>query len=206
MTATINHTTKFDTDWAIRLDAMLDDFLNTGVMVIDDCFGDDAVRALQTESGYIEYKDAKLTHGEREVSIRGDRIRWIDESCPFGMAYLGAIDELSRYFNQTLYTGIRSSEAHYACYPSGFGYQWHTDNPKGRDERVISAVFYLNDNWGEADGGQITVVNQQDNTVQLLPKLNRLVIFDSNLLHQVAITQRTRFSIATWMRRDDDVL
>lgn len=195
--------TTFYADWHALIDARLDDFIATGTMMLDDVFAMDDLTALQNESGFIEYRQAHLTHGERESAIRGDSIRWIDESCPVGSAYLGAIDELGRYFNATLYTGIRSSEAHYACYPSGFGYKWHSDNPKGRDERVISAVFYLNDNWTADNGGAITVVDKTGETIQLLPQLNRLVVFDSNLLHQVEITNRTRFSIATWLRRDN---
>lgn len=195
--------TTFYADWHALIDAKIDDFIATGTMMLDDVFAMDDLTALQNESGFIEYRQAHLTHGERESAIRGDSIRWIDESCPVGSAYLGAIDELGRYFNATLYTGIRSSEAHYACYPSGFGYKWHSDNPKGRDERVISAVFYLNDNWTAGNGGAITVVDKTGETIQLLPQLNRLVVFDSNLLHQVEITNRTRFSIATWLRRDN---
>lgn len=197
--------TTFYADWHALIDAKLDDFIATGTMVLDDVFGADDLTALQAESGFIDYKEAHLTHGERETAIRGDSIRWIDESCPVGSAYLGAINELGRYFNTTLYTGIRSSEAHYAHYPTGFGYQWHSDNPAGRDERVISAVYYLNDDWGVNDGGQISVYDKQDNLHQLLPQLNRLVIFDSNLRHQVEITHRTRYSIATWLRKDDGV-
>lgn len=198
--------TPFATDWHALTDPKLDGFIATGTMVLDGVFNTDDLTALQYESGFIDYKEAHLTHGERESAIRGDGICWIDESCPVGLAYLRAIDELGRYFNATLYTGIRSSEAHYACYPSGFGYQWHSDNPKGRDERVISAVFYLNDNWTANDGGAITVVDKQNETTQLLPQLNRLVVFDSNLLHQVEITNRTRFSIATWLRRDERLI
>lgn len=198
--------TTFYADWHALIDAKLDDFIATGTMMLDDVFAMDDLTALQNESGFIEYRQAHLTHGERESAIRGDSIRWIDESCPVGSAYLGAIDELGRYFNATLYTGIRSSEAHYACYPSGFGYKWHSDNPKGRDERVISAVFYLNDNWTAGNGGAITVVDKTGETIQLLPQLNRLVVFDSNLLHQVEITNRTRFSIATWLRRDERLI
>ncbi|AKG19289.1 2OG-Fe(II) oxygenase [Moraxella bovoculi] len=198
--------TTFYADWHALIDAKLDDFIATGTMMLDDVFAMDDLTALQNESGFIEYRQAHLTHGERESAIRGDSIRWIDESCPVGSAYLGAIDELGRYFNATLYTGIRSSEAHYACYPSGFGYKWHSDNPKGRDERVISAVFYLNDNWTADNGGAITVVDKTGETIQLLPQLNHLVVFDSNLLHQVEITNRTRFSIATWLRRDERLI
>lgn len=67
-------------------------------------------------------------------------------------------------------------------------------------------MFYLNDNWTANDGGAITVVDKQNETTQLLPQLNRLVVFDSNLLHQVEITNRTRFSIATWLRRDERLI
>lgn len=196
---------NFSIDWHALINAKLDDFIATGTMVLDDVFCQDCLTALQKESGFIDYKAATLTHGERLTNIRGDNIRWIDDTCPVGMQYLSAIESLGQYFNQTLYTGIKRAEAHYAHYPTGFGYQWHSDNPAGRDERVISAVYYLNDDWGVNDGGQISVYDKQDNLHQLLPQLNRLVIFDSNLRHQVEITHRTRYSIATWLRKDDGV-
>ena len=129
-------------------DAQLDGLVDDGFIVLDDCFDVNFFQALQKESGLIDYQAANLTQGERITSIRGDSTRWIDERCPIGMQYLQAINELAQFFNQTLYTGIRRSEAHYARYPAGFGYQWHSDNPQGRDERVLSAVFYLNDGWG----------------------------------------------------------
>lgn len=197
---------NFKTDWQALIDNKLDDFIHTGMMVIDEVFDKPALIALQQESGFMDYKEATLTGGERHANVRGDNIRWIDEACPVGMQYLSAIDELGKYFNQMLFAGIRRCEAHYAHYPSGFGYQWHSDNPNGRDERVISAVYYLNDDWTTADGGQISIYDHNDELRQLLPHLNRLVIFDSNLRHQVEITHRTRYSIATWLRKDDGVL
>ncbi len=183
-------------------DEQLDALATVGFLVLDDCFDLASVQLLQQESGFLQYKDATLTHGECLAHIRGDRIRWIDDTCPVGMAYLASIDELGQFLNQALYVGIRRSEAHYACYPVGFGYDWHSDNPVGRDERVISAVYYLNDNWTANDGGAIELIDKTDTTQILLPKANRLVVFDSNLLHKVAITQRVRYSIATWLRRD----
>lgn len=193
----------FCVDWSRLIDNRLETFLQTGVLVLDEVFDQQDVLLLQKESGFIEYKAATLTQGERRQSIRGDSIRWIDEDCPIGMDYLRSIMLLAKYFNQTLYAGIRRSEAHYACYPVGFGYQWHVDNPKGRDNRVISAVFYLNDDWQTTDGGEILVIDKMGKQQTLQPKANRLVIFDSNLKHQVNITHRYRFSIATWMRRDN---
>lgn len=197
----------FGVDWASQIDdGVLDKFEQDGYFWLDNVFEKQDFLALQTESGFVDYKKANLTNGEQLASIRGDNIRWIDESCEIGFQYLKSIDNLGQFFNQIYYLGIKRSEAHYANYPAGFGYKWHSDNPKGRDERVISAVFYLNDEWGEQDGGQITVIDKNENTVQLLPSANRLIVFDSNLLHQVEITHKTRYSIATWLRRDEVVI
>src|SRR5699024_11737307 len=193
----------FDVDWQNKLtDKQLDTFVDDGWMIIDDVFENKALLALQSESGFIDYRDAELTAGIRVSNIRGDRIRWITENFFAGYYYLQSINALAALFNQSLFAGIRHSEAHYACYPVGFGYQWHSDNPAGRDERVISAVFYLNDDWRDSDGGDFEVVDKHGVHHNVMPVANRLVIFDSVLQHQVQISHRQRYSIATWMRRD----
>lgn len=193
----------FDVDWQKKLtDKQLDTFVDDGWMIIDDVFENKALLALQSESGFIDYRDAELTAGIRVSDIRGDRIRWITENFFAGYYYLQSINALAALFNQSLFAGIRHSEAHYACYPVGFGYQWHSDNPAGRDERVISAVFYLNDDWTTSDGGALEIVDKHGVHHNVMPVANRLVIFDSGLQHQVQIAHRQRYSIATWMRRD----
>lgn len=196
--------TCFAVDWTTLLtDSALDSFISNGYLLLDDVFSQLDLMALQTESGFIDYREATLTYGQRLSHIRGDKIRWIDKNSPSGMTYLQAIDDLAHLFNRYLFAGIRHCEAHYACYPAGFGYKWHTDNPQGRDERVISAVFYLNDEWHTNDGGALEMIDKYDNSHEILPKANRLIIFDSNLRHQVQIAHRQRYSIATWMRRDN---
>ena len=193
----------FDVNWQDKLtDAQLDKFVDDGWIVIDDIFKNKALLALQAESGFIDYRDAQLTAGIRVSNIRGDRIRWITENFFAGYYYLQSINALAVLFNRSLFAGIRHSEAHYACYPVGFGYQWHSDNPAGRDERVISAVFYLNDEWATSDGGALEVVDKHGLHHNVMPVANRLIIFDSDLQHQVQIAHRQRYSIATWMRRD----
>ena len=196
----------FAVDWQQRFDdTTLDRLVSEGYVVLDEVFSTSAILALQTESGFIYYRDAMVADGLLVKEIRGDRIRWITNHFIAGAYYLEQINDLAQYFNRTLYAGIRHSEAHYACYPPGFGYQWHTDNPNGRNERVISAVFYLNDAWTEADGGALAVVDNAGNEQHILPKANRLVVFDSDLRHKVEIAHRQRYSIATWLRRDDAV-
>ncbi len=193
----------FAVDWENSISEMqLDKLAADGWIVIDDVFDSQALLALQAESGFIDYREAQLTAGIRLSHIRGDKIRWINNQFFAGFYYLQSINELAGVLNRTLYTGIRHSEAHYACYPIGFGYQWHSDNPAGRDERVISAVFYLNDDWTAADGGAVEIIDNHGDHHEVMPVANRLIIFNSDLQHQVQIAHRQRYSIATWMRRD----
>ena len=203
LTQQILQPSDFEISWQDKLtDTQLDTFVEDGWIIIDDVFETKALLALQAESGFINYRDAELTAGIRVSDIRGDRIRWITENFFAGYYYLQSINALAALFNRSLFAGIRHSEAHYACYPVGFGYQWHSDNPAGRDERVISAVFYLNDEWEPTDGGALEVIDKHGGHHNVMPVANRLVIFDSDLQHQVQIAHRQRYSIATWMRRD----
>ena len=193
----------FEVNWENKLtDSQLDKLVEDGWLIIDDVFEKKALLALQAESGFIDYREAQLTAGIRVSDIRGDKIRWITKDFFAGFYYLHSINALANLFNQSLFAGIRHSEAHYACYPVGFGYQWHSDNPARRNERVISAVFYLNDDWSESDGGALEIVDKHGIHHSVMPVANRLVIFDSDLQHQVQIANRQRYSIATWMRRD----
>ncbi|WP_201588142.1 2OG-Fe(II) oxygenase [Psychrobacter jeotgali] len=193
----------YKVDWEHKLDdKQLDKLANDGWIIIDKVFADKALLALQAESGFIKYRDAELTAGIRISDIRGDKIRWITKDFFAGFYYLQSINELASLLNRYLFAGIRHSEAHYACYPPGFGYQWHSDNPAGRDERVISAVFYLNDDWTTEDGGAVEIIDSHGVHHTVMPVANRLIIFDSDLQHQVQIAHRQRYSIATWMRRD----
>ncbi|WP_019671907.1 2OG-Fe(II) oxygenase [Psychrobacter lutiphocae] len=206
-TQQILQASDFKVSWTdIVDDKRLDDLVNSGFIVLDNVYSPTALLALQAESGFVEYRDAKLAQGIRKADIRGDRIRWITQDFFAGFYYLQSINQLAQLFNRTLFAAIRHSEAHYACYPPGFGYQWHTDNPAGRDERVISAVFYLNDDWKPDDGGELSLIDNHDQLHKLTPKANRLVLFNSNLKHQVEIAHRQRYSIATWLRHDDVVL
>ena len=197
------HSSDFEVNWSQVLTTIqLDKLVNDGWLIIDNVFANRALLALQAESGFIDYREAQLTAGIRISAIRGDKIRWINKDFFAGFYYLQSINELATVLNRRLFAGIRHSEAHYACYPIGFGYQWHSDNPASRNERVISAVFYLNDEWQAEDGGALEIVDNYGSHHKVMPVANRLIVFDSNLRHQVQIAHRQRYSIATWMRRD----
>ena len=110
---------------------------------------------------------------------------------------------MGAYLNPQLFLGIRWAEAHFACYQAGQFYVQHRDNPKNSQVRAISTVFYLNPDWQADRGGQLRLVDRQGLTHEILPQDNQLVIFDSDLLHEVCPATQVRYSIAGWLRRDD---
>lgn len=194
---------EFNIDWESKFtESLLESFTCNKFIIFDNLFTQQDLIALQTESGFIKYQEANLTAGKRFEEIRGDQIHWITKQDNAGYKYLTSINQLGQFCNKIFYTGIHYCEAHYACYPKGLGYKWHRDNPKDRNERILSAVFYLNEEWVDTDGGALEIVNIYGEHHLILPKANRLVLFDSNLLHQVHISHRKRFSIATWLRRN----
>lgn len=184
--------------------ALHDDFLDAlsidGVAYLDNVLPH-LYPLLKRESGLLDYQKSMVAAGNYPA-IRGDHIRWIDKGCTQGMVFLGAIDDFIDQINRALYLGIREHEAHYACYPEGFGYDWHTDNPKGKDARVLSLVYYLNDDYIDAHGGALEVVDLHQNHQIITPKAMRLAVFFSHLKHKVHTAHAPRFSIATWLRRD----
>lgn len=184
-------------------DNALDALADTGVFAVDGVLGQ-SVLPLQQESGAICMRQAMISAGEYSA-IRGDHIHWLDDDTPMGLAFLDCLQDLMTHLNQTLYLGINQMESHYARYGQGFGYEWHTDNPKGKDNRVLSLVYYLNDNWQAKDGGALEVINLHGDNTVILPKADRLALFLSKLRHKVHIAHRPRTSIATWFRKGSPI-
>jgi len=156
-----------------------------------------------------DYRDAELVTGGRQATVRSDSTRWIEAADGLqtsGMQYLAALEGLGQVLNRMLYTGIRSVEAHFACYQPGQFYARHRDNPAGSTVRAISTVLYLNgavhDVWQAAWGGAIQLEDLQGITHDVLPQANRMVVFVSDLPHEVKPASRVRRSIAGWLRRD----
>ncbi|MFN6945993.1 MAG: 2OG-Fe(II) oxygenase [Cytophagaceae bacterium] len=136
--------------------------------------------------------------------IRGDFIKWIDrndqvfQNHPFFIN----LQKISDHFNQTFFLGLVDLEMHFAIYPSGAGYQRHSDQFKNDSGRKISVVCYLNYDWQEENGGHLKIyLPQQDGSeevISVLPKGGTLVVFDSSIEHEVAPANRERCSITGW--------
>lgn len=151
----------------------------------------------------------------KNPNIRGDSISWVDfQTPPFNtLPFTGFLAELRHTLNQNFYLGLRSEEFHLARYDSGYGYSKHLDQHRNSPHRKISVVFYLNDDWGPEDGGELCLydvgdtdtpsANPANRMTKLLPLPGRLVVFRSDTIwHEVLPTRRTRWSITGWFRDD----
>jgi SM-20-related protein len=149
-----------------------------------------------------------------DQSIRDDDITWIDQSLWVHLdaqseqcfkAFWAVIETLRQELNRTFFLGLKSFEIQLAHYHAGAkGYQAHLDAFKGQKNRVISAVYYLNDTWEEKDGGMLYL---PDENQSILPIGNRFVIFKSEeVLHEVKATHRERWAFAIWFRQREDDL
>lgn len=195
-------------DWSAQLsDQLLDQLADTGVILLRDVLPDPLLQALRLVSREMHgYRAAQLISDGVQQQIRSDATRWLQADDPVAAAYLRVLQDLGAALNQQLFLGIRWAEAHFACYQAGQFYAQHRDNPKNSPKhggtRAISTVLYLNPAWPATAGGQLRVIDRQGAAHEILPQDNQLVLFDSDLLHEVCPATQVRYSIAGWLRRD----
>lgn len=191
-------------DWSAQLsDQLLDQLADTGVVVLRDVLPEPLLQALRLASREMHgYRAAQLITDGVQQQIRSDATRWLQADDPVAVAYLRVLQDLGAALNQQLFLGIRWAEAHFACYQAGQFYAQHRDNPRNSNVRAVSTVLYLNPAWPAAAGGQLRVIDRQGAAHEILPQDNQLVLFDSDLLHEVCPATQVRYSIAGWLRRD----
>ena len=138
--------------------------------------------------------------------IRGDVIRWLDDTDSTDRAYLAWMEKLRIGLNELLFLGLFDYECHYAIYAAGAGYAKHSDVLSGRKNRVLSTVFYLNEDWQESDGGELLLFEPSGDAViaTINPTFGKMIIFLSESFpHEVLVAHHKRRSIAGWFRVRD---
>jgi len=185
-----------------------DFFEEHGYCLIDDAISDSGIADIRNTINVLcddnLWKKAgigKEGSFELDETKRGDSIFWIDPPEAQGgtKEFLDFISEIITSLNREFYMGVRDYECHYTRYPAGTRYMMHSDRHKHTSHRIVSFVFYLNENWTEEDGGTLRVYTDGDKYFDVLPKAGRLIIFKSEMLHEVLITNRIRESITGWM-------
>lgn len=135
---------------------------------------------------------------------RRDKIHWLNEDNNEQSKFLNFANTLKNEINKELYMGLSYYESHFAIYENDDFYEKHMDAFKNSKNRVVTTVYFLNEEWSEDDGGELIIYDEENNFLtKVLPRANTLVVFLSDKFpHEVKVTNKTRYSIAGWFRVD----
>jgi SM-20-related protein len=142
------------------------------------------------------------TNEQQNNAFRSDEIYWLDrkhENANENL-FLDKMDDFILYLNRTCFTGITHCEFHYALYDIGSAYGLHKDQFQNNSDRAFSMIHYLNPDWKENDGGELSI--QHDDYTQLITPTNGKSVFfnSSELPHEVLKTNQQRCSITGWLK------
>jgi len=139
-------------------------------------------------------------------TVRGDRTRWIDPGAPPpGLdPLITCFHTVRDVFNAAAWLGLDRLDVQLAAYPAGAGYDRHLDAFRGRGSRRLTAIWYANPGWTDADGGALRVW-RGDAAFDLSPTLDRLVVFLADRVpHAVQPGARVRRAATAWFHGRDD--
>lgn len=191
--------------------SLIDSYLLTSIGSVENFLPPNLAQALRQELLGLSFagkmKAASIGHGESKQQnelIRTDSIYWLDNThaAPAEVLFLDIMQQLLRYMNETCYTGLTSSEFHFAMYEAGSFYKKHRDQFHQHQQRQYTLICYLNEAWETGDGGELCV-HHENNRQLISPLMGRVVFFKScELWHEVLLTQKPRMSITGWFRID----
>lgn len=184
----------------------MDEIATKNYVVIDDFLSSAEYELLRsffiqklplfTPAGIGALNDNKIIE-----DIRGDYTWWLDKKRDFELgAIWEIIDETMFMFNRYCFLGLSGYEFHFANYPPGGHYDKHLDQFKKRNNRTISFVLYLNENWQQGDGGELEIFKEDGSSLLVAPIGARLVMFRSDLVpHAVLQSNKNRYSLTGWL-------
>lgn len=191
------------------LDAIASSLQQNGYIVLTDVFNENLLKNLYHQSQMLAVDNWKPAGIGRDQGhhlnsrVRSDHIHWIGTDDPAELDFLSWMEILRTGLNLRLFMGLSDFEAHFSKYPVGAFYQKHIDALKGRSNRILSSVLYLNDNWRKEDAGELLLYSEKGRKPikTIAPKFGNFVLFLSeDFPHEVLQTHRPRFSIAGWFR------
>ncbi|MGE4533372.1 2OG-Fe(II) oxygenase [Halomonas sp.] len=191
------------------IDALVEQGWYVGEDVLDAALCQELHAELMARAEHDALVAAGIGRGEEHAlrrDIRGDAIQWLDRESQAQRRYLAAMGELQQALNQALFLGLFEYEAHFAHYPPGAFYRRHLDSFRGRANRVVSTVGYLNPNWPADGGGEMVIFDAIDparEVARVRPEAGHFACFLSETVpHEVLPTRLPRASIAGWFRRN----
>lgn len=190
----------------LKIEKAVSGIFSSRYSIIENFFDEDAVNTflLAFEEKQKSFKKAgigKKPELKKNQSVRGDKIAWIKKGENKGLDthFFEVMEEIQLQLNRRCFLGINESEFHFAIYEPGTFYKKHQDAFKTDDSRKVSVIVYLNKNWEQKDGGELKI--HLDNAkIIVQPKAGTLVIFESELEHEVMLSNSDRLSITGWLK------
>lgn len=144
-------------------------------------------------------KIGSFVEEKRRDAIRTDWIRWLDPTQDVSLEwFFEGLDGFRAALSRDLFITLKGYEFHFALYPEGAFYKAHYDQFQHRDNRTLSFVLYLNQDWVPGDGGELKIHKPTGGIVE--PIFNRLVLFRSDtVLHEVLPARKPRRSLTGWL-------
>ncbi len=195
-------------------ESMLDDIANglvqSGYIILPNALDSHIIRDLQQRAQNLTptvWQEAGIGRGsvhQIAKSIRSDKTHWLSDENLVEAKFLSYLESLRKGLNQRLFMGLFDYECHFSSYAKGAYYQKHIDALKGKSNRVISMVLYLNSDWQSLDGGELLLYHpdrEKEIIQRVLPQMGTAVFFLSEKFpHEVLKANRQRLSLAAWFR------
>lgn len=197
----------------INLLSHLDHLVQHGYVIVPNFIDPATITELYhyaQQLGPTDWQQAGVGRADQyttNTAVRQDKIRWLSRDIACEAAYLTVMNELRLLINYELFMGLFDYECHLAHYPPGAFYRKHVDAFKGRSNRILTSVLYLNPDWQANDGGELVIYADDGSSLAtVLPQAGQLVLFLSErFVHEVLPGQRDRFSITGWFRHNNSI-
>lgn len=174
---------------------IIDHFLSENVLSEVNLFFQDILEKDRLKKAAIGSLDDRKIIEE----IRGDYTYWLKRDVDIQLeSFFLLTEEMITLFNRYCFLSLGGSEFHLAQYPPGSFYKKHVDQFKNRNNRMITFILYLNEQWNPGEGGELVIYREKD-IVKVEPIWNRVVMFKSEgLMHEVLPTKIYRRSLTGW--------
>jgi SM-20-related protein len=160
---------------------------------------------LQRRAHFALAAIGRATERQQQLRERSDYTLWLDGSGAAQRDFLVLTDHIRRALNRQLFLGLSDYEAHYAHYAPGAFYRRHVDAFRTQrsqlPQRILSSVFYLNENWQPGDGGELVAWREEEEIARIVPSNGTAIFFlSTEIAHEVLPSRIDRYSIAGWFR------
>ncbi len=149
-------------------------------------------------------QQGSLANSLTNHALRNDFVSWInfDTQLVTEIKLIQALTDLQFALKNYFRLSLDHFELHYAKYPIGHFYKKHSDQKANDNKRLFSFVIYLNTDWQTQDGGELCGYKKKstEEIFRIPPAIGTMIVFKSELEHEVFTTRRDRYSIAGWIR------